>query len=227
MKDGWLRPQELMGWLARQTKRRVLCLECGAGGGEIGHFMAGYFQSVLLLDQRPDLPAGHHPQVQRLQARAEEIPLRAGSVDLLISMQALHHFELERHLSEAKRLLRPGGVFAALSWSSLRLPEPVAKAYAPTFRSLDPYWEPERPWVISGYAGTRFPGMPLNLPRAAMRKRGCQDGLDAIIAAWSATQRALQLDAEIEDPDPSRLAAIPADDFDLVWPIVGIAFCRP
>lgn len=226
MRDRWLSPPALMGWLSRQAGRRGLCLECGAGRGEIGHFMAGCFDRVLLLDQRSKLPCHEHPRVQRLQAQAEAIPLNSGSVDLLLSMQALHHFQLECHLQEAARVLRSGGVFAALSWGALCLPQAIARAYAPTFRSLEAHWEPKRPWVLSGYAGTGFPGRAITLPRAALRKRLGLADLELEIARWSATQTALKRGAEIADPDPSLPALTSKGKFEALWPIVGLVFIR-
>ncbi|MEO1190923.1 MAG: class I SAM-dependent methyltransferase [Pseudomonadota bacterium] len=226
MRDRWLSPPALMGWLARQARRRGLCLECGAGRGEIGHFMAGCFDQVLLLDQRSKVWRPDDPKVWRLRGQAEAIPLTSGSVDLLVSMQALHHFRLEDHLQEAARVLRSGGVFAALSWGALRLPQAIARAYAPTFRSLDAFWEDQRPWVLSGYAGTAFPGRAITLPRAALRKRLRLADLELEIARWSAMQTALKLGAEIADPDSTLPAFNSTERFEAIWPIVGLVYSR-
>lgn len=221
-----LSPQELMEWLAARPFRQDLCIECGAGRGEIGSFMSGRFRRVLLLDKAVPHMRVEHPGVQWIEASAEQIPLEAESADLLISMQALHHFDVPRHVQEAERVLRPGGVFAALAWGAIELPAPIADAYSATCRSVEPFWEEARPWAISGYAGLKFAGTPIPAPPAAMVKRWTASDLEREIASWSATQEALRRDAEIIDPDLGALGLSPADQFDVRWPIVGKFFRR-
>lgn len=137
-------------------------------------------------------------------------------------MQALHHFNVRRHLDEARRVLRPGGVLAALAWGAIRLPCRLRQAYEPTLRSVEPFWEAERNWVTSGYPGLVFPGTAVALPPAAMTRHMTLGELDAHIAGWSATQSALRQGADIADP--ATKANIPGRRFAVAWPIVGRVF---
>src|SRR5690606_27842380 len=54
------------------------------------------------------------PDVSALQGRAEAIPLEDASVDAVLVGQAFHWFDREAALPEIARVLRPGGVLAAL-----------------------------------------------------------------------------------------------------------------
>ncbi|WP_216896511.1 class I SAM-dependent methyltransferase [Nocardia alni] len=54
------------------------------------------------------------PDIEALAGTAESIPLPDGSVDAVLVGQALHWFDQERAFPEIARVLRPGGVFAAL-----------------------------------------------------------------------------------------------------------------
>ena len=204
-------------WLARLPLGRRACIECGAGRGEIAAFLAPHFAEVAAHDIAPP------PNARSVTtASAEEIPADDQSVDLIVSMQALHHFDVPRHVAEVRRVLRPGGVFAALAWGEICLPPRIRRAYDSTLRAIEPFWEAERGWVISGYAGLPFPGTALTLPAAAMVRRTTIDGLDAEIAGWSATQAALKRGAEIVDPDTAAIE--PGMRFAVAWPIVGRVF---
>jgi SAM-dependent methyltransferase len=58
------------------------------------------------------LTAGQHgraPGVAPLRAAAEQLPLRAASLDLVTAFNCVHHFDLARFLAAAARVLRPGG----------------------------------------------------------------------------------------------------------------------
>ena len=58
------------------------------------------------------LTAGQHgpaPGVAPLRAAAEQLPLRAASLDLVTAFNCVHHFDLARFLAAVARVLRPGG----------------------------------------------------------------------------------------------------------------------
>jgi SAM-dependent methyltransferase len=58
------------------------------------------------------LAAGQHgqaPAVVPLRAAAEQLPVRAASLDLVTAFNCVHHFDLGRFLAGAARVLRPGG----------------------------------------------------------------------------------------------------------------------
>jgi ubiquinone/menaquinone biosynthesis C-methylase UbiE len=58
------------------------------------------------------LTAGNHGRargVAPLLAAAEELPLRAASLDLATAFSCVHHFDLGRFLTAAARVLKPGG----------------------------------------------------------------------------------------------------------------------
>lgn len=216
-----LTPGQLLQWIATRPAKKEVCIECGAGLGELAMFFRSHFERVTATDLAP--PKQKSPYgVTVIKAAAEHLPETEGSVDLLISMQALHFFNIADHLSEARRVLRPGGVFAALCWGEIILPDTILGAYQPTFTSLAPHWEKARGWVLSGYSDLAFPGRHLTLPQARMTRPMSISGLDAEIARWSATRRAVAADAEIIDPN---LSGLDRDaQFPVHWPILGQVF---
>ncbi|UYV39581.1 class I SAM-dependent methyltransferase [Rhodobacteraceae bacterium D3-12] len=220
-----LGPADLIGWLTSQCDAQVHCVECGAGAAEISAFLAPRFHSVTATDIAPPrgaMRAAKKAGYAYLTASAETLPFEDHSVDLVISMQALHHFDVEGHLNEASRILRQGGVFVALAWGELQLPDAVAETYAPVFRALEKYWEPERDWVVSGYSDLDFNGRPIVLPAARMQKKMSYDDLDRHIGELSATRSAREAGSPLPQIDRSKYQL--DEPFEVSWPLVGRAF---
>lgn len=110
-------PGEAARWLAGETPVRVL--ELGAGTGRLTADLVALGHDVLATD--PLEPMLRHlrdrlPEVPTAQASAEQIPVPSRTVDVVVSAQAFHWFDLERALPEIARVLRPGGEIA-LVWN--------------------------------------------------------------------------------------------------------------
>src|SRR2546423_12592727 len=52
---------------------------------------------------------GHAREVVPLLAAAEQLPMRAASLDVVTAFNCVHHFDLGRFLTSAARVLAPGG----------------------------------------------------------------------------------------------------------------------
>lgn len=99
-------------------------LDLGAGNGISSYVFARNSHKVYALEPDPSLEVGSGAikrlaeteglDIEVLESRAERIPLEDSSVDLAYVRQALHHAnDLEQVLTEAVRVLRPGGIFLA------------------------------------------------------------------------------------------------------------------
>lgn len=111
-------PAEAVRWLAGPNPGRVL--ELGAGTGLLTEQLVGLGHEVVACDPSADMLRHLHtsvPAAGAVLARAEEIPLRPSSVDVVVAAQAFHWFDPDRVLPEIARVLRPGGVLA-LAWNS-------------------------------------------------------------------------------------------------------------
>src|SRR2546429_570994 len=65
--------------------------------------------SAAMLAQLRTGPRGRAREVMPLLAAAEELPLRPGCLDLVTAFNCVHHFDLDRFLAAAARVLKPGG----------------------------------------------------------------------------------------------------------------------
>ncbi len=113
----------------------VLDVACGEGYGTA--FLAKVSRSVIGVDC--DTPTILHASAKyrarnlRFAAgRAEELPLPASSIDLVVSFETLEHLEdQDSMLREIKRVLRPGG--------RLLISTPNSKPYRTTSGKLNPF----------------------------------------------------------------------------------------
>jgi SAM-dependent methyltransferase len=74
-----------------------------------GSRLAAADVSAAMLAQLTAGPCGHAAGVAPLLAAAEELPLRAASLDLVTAFNCAHHFDLGAFLAAAARVLAPGG----------------------------------------------------------------------------------------------------------------------
>src|SRR6516162_6673981 len=99
--------------------RPVTGLDVGCGTGRYsrllrkvladGSVLAASDVSAAMLAQLRAGTRGQTQGVVPLLAAAEELPLRAASLDLVTAFNCVHHFDLGRFLAAAARVLKPGG----------------------------------------------------------------------------------------------------------------------
>ncbi len=100
-------------------------LDLGTGTGVLARGLARGGCRVFGLDVAPALIAAAQKldaqagvRVEYLLAPAEQVPLPAGSLDVITAGQSWHWFDRRAVMAEVRRLLRPGGVLliAAFDW---------------------------------------------------------------------------------------------------------------
>jgi SAM-dependent methyltransferase len=110
-------PDAAVGWaLAPLDGRDLRLLDLAAGTGKLtaallprGTVTAVEPDTAMLAELR-----AHFPGVDAHEGSAEAIPLPDAAVDAVLVGQAWHWFDADRAFTEIGRVLRPGGVLAAL-----------------------------------------------------------------------------------------------------------------
>ncbi len=208
-------PTQLFDYLLRHTAPRPLVWDCATGNGQAATALAARARVVVATDQsREQLrQAPARPGVHYVQAAAEAAPLPDRCVDLLTIAQALHWFDFERFYREVNRVLRPGALVAAWTYSFLAVtPQlgPTLDAVVQRFyhEVIGPYWPPERRWVDDNYRTIPLPFEALDAPPFRIEVNWDLDAIVGYIASWSAVQAYRQ--ARNEDPMPALAARLAA-----------------
>ena len=166
----------------------MLDLACGPGlvaGGaaERGALPVGLdFSSAMIALARAD-----HPGIRFEEGDAEVLPFADDAFDAVVANFGIHHVaDPIQALSEARRVLRPGGRLAFTSWAA---PEENI-AWRLLFDAISAHGDPKRPKLrpqAGAFASPRIccgPSTRLGLPRP--KRGGCAaNGALPLLGIWS------------------------------------------
>ena len=130
-----------------------------------------------------------HPRVRYAVAPAEVSSLPDASVDCAVAAQAAHWFNLEAYYREVRRVARPGGLVALVTYAVLQVDPELERVIDEFYRkTLDGHWPAERQLVEEGYRSLPFPFEPVEAPALALEHRWNADQLLGYVGTWSAVQ---------------------------------------
>ena len=197
-------PLELVQRLAALVRTPELAWDAGCGSGQLSRQLADRFQRVVATDassaQIAAAPA--HPRIEYRLERAEESGLRARSVDLCAAAQSAHWFDLDRYYAEVRRVSRPGGVIALVTYAWMSVGPEVDAVLAAFRHEIGPWWPPERQPVDELYGALAFPFDEVEVAPLDMVARWTVADLAGHLATWSSSQ------ALVRAEGPERLEAL-------------------
>lgn len=164
--------------------------DAGCGSGQLSTLLADAFDEVLAADASPQqiAAARPHARVSYRVAAAEASGLEAGTIDLCVAAQAVHWFDLNRYYAEVRRVARPGGAIALLTYHRPRAGRDVEPALDALIRAVAPYWPPERRPVEELYANLPFPFAEEPVPEMWMEQSWPLERLLGYLRTGSSTQ---------------------------------------
>jgi SAM-dependent methyltransferase len=184
-------PDALYSYLFSRLETFNTAWDCGTGNGQVALRLAEKFEKVYATDisAKQLSLAEKKTNIQYLQARAEEAPLPAASIDLITVAQAIHWFDVDGFYSEVKRLARPGALLAVWGYGLIHISEaidtPLQQLYSQT---LGPYWDAERKWVDDAYQHISFPFKAINAPEFEINLRWDRKDFMGYLQSWSSVQ---------------------------------------
>lgn len=200
-------PQRLIDSLAGLAPGRALAWDVGSGNGQATYLLAERFDAVFASDASAAqiAQARPHRRVTFAVEPAERSSLADGSVDMILAAQCFHWFDHPAFFAEARRVLRPGGLFAAVGYGWWYVDEEVDSVLAELLRELEPHWLPGNWLLIDGYRGIDFPGTEVRVPPAAIHLQWSRRQLERYVESWSVVQR---LGLRVTDACFARLRAV-------------------
>lgn len=203
-------PDELFEALAELAPGRELAWDCGTGNGQAAVGLARHFAAVHATDPSPQQLAEAVPGhgITYGLEQAESVSLSDGSADLVLAAQSLHWFDRPRFYAEAQRVLKPGGVLAAVGYNWMYV-DPVVDHAINTriLPLLEPYWAPQNAILWKGYQSIDFPGQELQLFAFAIYLDWSFDQARDYIANWSATRALVAARGEVAFKEAMRVIA--------------------
>jgi SAM-dependent methyltransferase len=222
-------PPALFAWLAEVSPGRTLAVDVGTGNGQAAVALAAHFDQVIGQDpsDKQIASAQQHPKLRYQVARAEATNLAAGSADLITAAQCFHWFDGPAFFAEARRVLRPGGVVALISYGLSEITPAVDRAVRALYDELNEFWEPERRLVEQGYRHVTAPLPEIAAPPFEMRLEWTVDQLLGYLGTWSPLPRYRQ--ARGTDALAAAAPAVTAAWGDapsrpIVWPLARRVF---
>jgi ubiquinone/menaquinone biosynthesis C-methylase UbiE len=228
-----LYPAALFDYLATLAPRNAVVWDCACGNGQASFDLAARFDRVIATDASKEqiASARPHPQIEFRVAPAEQSGLPDQSVALITVAQALHWFDFGRFYAEVNRVLAPNGVIAVWAYGINTVEGDAANQLIQDFywKTVGPYWPPEREFIEEGYRTIPFPFTEIAAPLFRMEAQWKRDQLLGYFSTWSATSRYVKanghnpvasLDAELRRVWPDGEARR------VVWPLsvrIGVA----
>lgn len=129
-------PAEAMRLIVDGLTRGALVADIGCGTGISTRLLAAGQLRVVGIDPNGEMlaearrfPSPAYP-IAYCVGTGERVPLRTGSVDLVVCAQAFHWFDAEAALGDFRRILAPGGRLALMWNTSRRATDPFTEGYA-------------------------------------------------------------------------------------------------
>jgi SAM-dependent methyltransferase len=207
-------PPELFDHLASISPSRELAWDCGTGNGQAAVGLATHFSNVIATDASAQQieSARPHPRITYRVAPAEKSGIDSDSVDLVLTAQALHWFDLDRFFTEAKRVIKGNGELAISNYLHVRISPEIDAIVSRFYHEMTgPFWPPERDLVETNFERIKFPFPELPSPQFEMRQQWNLGQLAGYLGTWSATKKFIA--ARGFDPVDALLEELRA-----VWP---------
>ncbi|MCW8928913.1 MAG: methyltransferase domain-containing protein [Gammaproteobacteria bacterium] len=219
-------PNSLAESLALLVEHRNLVLDVGCGSGQLTDILSPFFHHVIGTDISNDQL--HHAttnnNVVYKKEKAEQIKLDDNTVDLIVTAQAAHWFDLEKFYSEVQRIAKPGAAIALISYGVPFIEDMVNSIFQQSYwQEIHEFWPKEREHVENGYTKIDFPFTPLPFPNHFIQQEMNFDDFTGYISTWSAYAKAKKNGKkEVFDDLFFRLKAVwgePNKSKKVTWPI--------
>ena len=220
-------PLSLAVELADLCETKQHAVDIGCGTGQLSVLLASQFDLVTALDPSASqiASAETHPKVRYGVKSAEDTGLEDCSADLIVAAQAAHWFDLDRYYAEVRRILRPNGVMALISYGVPILKGDIGKRFDQFYwQDIYHFWPEGRKHVEREYKDLYFPFDEFNLKPIAIERDWTRDQFWNYIETWSAKRKAEEAgELKLFDQYADELKDTWLDEetHKVIWPITA------
>jgi SAM-dependent methyltransferase len=188
-------PATLYEWLVKACPAHHSAWDVGCGNGQAAVDLGNYFETVQATDisasQIANAPS--HDGVTFSIQPAEATDFANASFDAVCVAQALHWFDYDRFWPEVRRVLKPGGLFAAWGYNWPHIDPAIDEILDQSFLSIiRPYWVRQNKLLWDGYRDVPFPLVPLDVPKIGLTIDWSVEQFFGYLHSWSATRRCIE-----------------------------------
>lgn len=186
-------PTALFAWLADQTHDHQCAWDCATGNGQGAIALSNYFDHVYATDASAEqiTQASTHERITFAVATAEHSALADNSVSLITVFQALHWFNTSAFFDEALRVLKPGGIFAAIGYHQIHSDNHDIDAVYQWFCQLlweKSAWNPNSRLLHDDYRNVQLPFTTLTSPNFDISTQWTLSDYLAYLNTWSSVK---------------------------------------
>ncbi|HEX2919790.1 MAG TPA: class I SAM-dependent methyltransferase [Bacteroidales bacterium] len=184
-------PAELYESVFENCSEFKLAWDCGCGNGQVSIDLIEKFDKVEATDINVNQISNsfRHNKINYTVQPAESPAFPDDYFDLICTAQSLHWFELEQFFSQAKRVLKTGGIFACWGYGFFHINEKVDRLINELLLvKIEPFWAPGNRIVQNGYKDIQFPFARINTPDIEMKVKWDFNQLSDYLNTWSAVK---------------------------------------
>jgi len=145
--------------LMRRHKGGIhLAVDVGAGTGQASIPLTQYFDKVIAVDPSQTVDTSQSEKLEFRRSVAEQIDfIPDAAVDLIVSAEAIHWFDLPRFWKECDRLLKSNGTLSFWGYGVPTLENKEAEVLLQHFDriTLGKYWRPNRSHIEDCYVNIK------------------------------------------------------------------------
>ena len=202
-------PAELYDFIYSRLAGFDAAWDCATGNGQVAVELAKRFDKIYATDisdkQLSNAPA--LPNILYSNQQAEHTTFADNTFDLITVGQALHWFKHDAFFAEVKRVLKPGGVFAAWMYDVLTVNPAIDEHFTHFYHhTTNLYWEPERKFVDAHYTNIHFPFDSVERAEFTMSVQWTLSHFEGYLNTWSATQKMIAQTGQ--NPVPALVAQL-------------------
>ncbi len=191
-------PAALYDWLAALAPGTDLAWDVGTGNGQVAVALASRFARVHATDPSAEQLANAEPHARvRYERTTYATALAEQSVQLVTVGQALHWFDLVPFFAEVRRVLAPGGVFAAFAYTHSTVTpaiDELTRHYHDV--TVGAYWAPEHHLIHAEYRTLALPIREVSAPTFEISAEMSLAQYLGFLRTWSSAQRLIKAEGE-------------------------------